>query len=271
MDNRAIGFFDSGVGGLTSIPPVLRNLPDENIIYYGDTARAPYGSKSKETIEYFSSEIADFLARHNVKMIVAACNTVSATCLEQLRTEHPEIPIIGVVSPTVKVAEKCCAAGDHVGVIATRATIKSGTYEKKLKEKRPDLKVFSAACPAFVPLIEEGIIKNQIMDLTIQYYLDEFIRKNNIRDLILGCTHYPLIEEEISKLYPDLHIISSSAEVSKAVELELKKRDGLAEPRKAEHLFFASDISNHFIRLLWSISEGNRDAFHVGIFHGQEY
>ena len=113
--------------------------------------------------------------------------------------------------------------------------------------------------------------KNQIMDLTIQYYLDEFIRKNNIRDLILGCTHYPLIEEEISKLYPDLHIISSSAEVSKAVELELKKRDGLAEPRKAEHLFFASDISNHFIRLLWSISEGNRDAFHVGIFHGQEY
>ena len=271
MDNRAIGFFDSGVGGLTSIPPVLKNLPYENIIYYGDTARAPYGSKSKETIEYFSSEITDFLAKHDVKMIVAACNTVSATCLDQLRTRHPEIPIIGVVSPTVKVAEKTCLSGDHVGVIATRATVKSGTYAKKIVEKRPDLKVFSTACPAFVPLIEEGIVKNRIMDLTIQYYLDSFIKENKIRDLILGCTHYPLIEEEIAKIYPDLRIISSSAEVSRAVELELKKIDGLAEPRKAEHLFFASDISNHFIDLLWRISEGNRDAFHMGIFHGQEF
>lgn len=271
MDNRPIGIFDSGVGGLTSIPFVLKNLPDENIIYYGDTARAPYGSKSKETIEYFSSEITDFLAKHDVKMIVAACNTVSATCLDQLRAQHPGIPIIGVVSPTVKVAEKTCASGDHVGVIATRATVKSGTYAKKLREKRPDLKVFSAACPAFVPLIEEGIIKNKIMDLTIQYYLDSFIKDNGIRDLILGCTHYPLIEERISKLYPDLRIISSSAEVSRALELELEKRDGFAEPRKAEHLFFASDISKHFIRLLWNISEGNRDAFHVGIFHGQEF
>ena len=271
MDNRPIGFFDSGLGGLTSIPYIMKELPKERIIFYGDTARTPYGSKSPDTIRQFTLQIGDFLVKKGVKMIVIACNTVTATCLDDLRRTYPDIPVIGVISPTARVIANKCNHDDRIGIIATKVTIKSGAYEKKINEKHPGLNLFSKACPAFVPLIEEGIIDNEIMDLTIKYYLDDFVKEHHINRLVLGCTHYPLIEEEISKLYPDLHIISSSAEVSKAVELELKKRDGLAEPRKAEHLFFASDISNHFIRLLWSISEGNRDAFHVGIFHGQEY
>ena len=253
MDNRPIGFFDSGLGGLTSIVHTMKLLPEERIIFFGDTARTPYGSKSPETIRQFTMQIGDFLVKQNAKMIVIACNTVSATCLADLRKAYPDIPVIGVISPTAKVAADLCSEEDRIGIIATKVTVRSNAYEKKILEKHPGLKLFSKACPAFVPLIEEGIIDNEIMDLTIKYYLDDFVCENNINTLILGCTHYPLISGNLKRIYPDMRIISSSKEVATAVEIELRKRDMFAGRTGGENVFYASDLSENFVNMIKTV------------------
>jgi glutamate racemase len=275
MDNRPIGFFDSGVGGITSIPHVMKMMPDEKIIFFGDTARTPYGSKSPETIKTFARQITDFLAKNNVKMIAIACNTVSATCLEDLRALHPDIPVIGTISPTSKVVSKVCTEDDRIGIIATSATVKSGAYEKKIRELRPELKLFSKACPAFVPLIEEGIIDNEIMDLTIKYYLDDFIRDNDINTLVLACTHYPLISGNLERLYPGIKVISSSKEVATAVEIELRQRDmlaggfdayditGEADAGSRQNVFFASDLSENFVKMIRRILGEDEEQLNI--------
>lgn len=253
MDNRPIGFFDSGVGGITSIPHIMRLMPDERIIFFGDTARTPYGSKSEDTIRQFAAQIGDFLVSKGVKMIVIACNTVSATCLTMLRERFPGIPVIGVISPTAREISKLCSREDRIGILATRATVRSGAYEKKILEFSPELKLFSRECPAFVPLIEEGIIDNEIMDLTVKYYLDDFVRENDINTLVLGCTHYPLIAGNIRRLYPDIKIISSSKEVATAVQMELESMDMLAEEgagKGVENVFYASDLSESFVNMI---------------------
>ena len=263
MDNRPIGVFDSGIGGLTSIPYLMQKLPEEQIIFFGDTARAPYGSKSTDTICHFSLQIARFLTEHHVKLIVIACNTVSAVCIDLLRRTYPDVPVIGVISPTSKVVSMQCGERNRVGVIATRLTVKSGAYEKNIKKRNPRLPVYSIACPAFVPLIEEGIIDSYIMDLMIRHYLDDFLKAHDITDLVLGCTHYPLIAHRIQSIYPNLRIISSSREVSNAVEIELKKRDMLCGKKQGEHLFFASDISKDFIDMVRRISYGKREIANI--------
>lgn len=271
MDNRPIGFFDSGLGGLTSIPHIMKQLPDERIIFFGDTARTPYGSKSPDTIRQFTMQIGDFLVKNDVKMIVIACNTVSATCLADLRKAYPQIPVIGVISPTAKVVADSCSEADRIGIIATKVTVRSGAYEDKIQEKHPGLNTFSKACPAFVPLIEEGIIDNAIMDLTIQYYLDDFIRAHQINTLVLGCTHYPLISANIRRLYPELRIISSSKEVATAVEIELAQRGMLAGPREQaagggphrENVFYASDLSENFVNMIQAILGREEDELNI--------
>ena len=195
MDNRPIGFFDSGLGGLTSVSALQSRLPKERVIYYGDTARTPYGSKSPETIRKFASQIVDYLVSKDVKMVVIACNTVTSLALDDLRKQHPELPIIGVIEPTVrKVVQSRCP---NVGIIATKATIQSDVYARLLHNLDPSIRTSSLACPAFVPLIEEGIIDNEIMDLTIRYYMDDFVRENGFNHLILGCTHYPMIADNL--------------------------------------------------------------------------
>jgi len=155
MDNRPIGVFDSGLGGLTSVQELHRQLPEEKVIYYGDTARTPYGSKSPETIVKFATQIVDYLVGRNTKMIIIACNTVTALALDSFRERYPSIPIIGVIEPTVKkvVADGC----KRVGVIATKATIGSDVYGRELRSMSPGIEVFSTACPAIVPLVEEGL------------------------------------------------------------------------------------------------------------------
>ncbi len=263
MDNRPIGFFDSGLGGLTSIPHIMKQLPNEKIIFFGDTARTPYGSKSPDTIRQFTMQIGDFLVRNNVKMIVIACNTVSATCLDDLRNAYPEIPIIGVISPTAKVVAKECGDEDHIGIIATKVTIKTNAYEKTINEKHQGLSLYSKACPAFVPLIEEGIIRNDIMDLTIKYYLDDFIKENEINTLVLGCTHYPLISENLKRIYPSLKIISSSKEVATAVKIELEKRDMFAEETQLKNVFYASDLSENFVNMIQNILGKEEDELNI--------
>lgn len=255
MDNRPIGFFDSGIGGLTSIPHMIKTLPNERIIFFGDTARTPYGSKSPSTIKQFSRQIGEFLISNDVKMIVIACNTVSAICLDDLRSIYPNTPIIGVIAPTARVVAKTCNEADSIGIIATKVTVSTNIYEKKIKEKNSKLKnIYSKACPVFVPLIEEGIIDNEIMTLTVKYYLDEFIKENSINNLVLGCTHYPLIGSIIKKLYPEVQIINSSKEVVAAIKIELEKRNMFADENNSrENVFYASDLSENFVNMIKNI------------------
>ncbi|MDR3073043.1 MAG: glutamate racemase [Clostridiales Family XIII bacterium] len=250
MDNRPIGFFDSGLGGLTCASYLMQALPLERIIYFGDTARTPYGSKALSTIRNFSFEISDFLAGENVKAIVIACNTVSSTCLEDLRKRHPHIPIIGVISPAAHYVAENCTEDDHIGIIGTKVTIQSDAYRTKILSYNPTLNLYETPCPAFVPLIEEGIIQNEIMDLTIRYYLDHFISYNRINTLVLGCTHYPLIRQNITKLYPDLNIVDPSEVVLSGIQKTLEQTDSFAEESTGENIFYASDLSENFMMMI---------------------
>ncbi|MDR0875751.1 MAG: glutamate racemase [Clostridiales Family XIII bacterium] len=260
MDNRPIGFFDSGLGGLTCIPYVLDALPDESIVYFGDTARTPYGSKAVSTIRGFAFEIADFLVCSGVKMIAIACNTVSATCLDELRTRHPEIPILGIITPAARTAALELPADGRIGIIGTKATITSGAYRKAIEQYTSGAEIFETACPAFVPLIEEGIIENEIMDLTIRYYLDHFISYNKIETLVLGCTHYPLIRRNITRVYPQLSIIDPSRELLTSIRAELANRELLADlsgMTPPENIFYASDLSENFVNMISRILAGS--------------
>jgi glutamate racemase len=264
MDNRPIGIFDSGIGGLTSVTHLMKQLPDEKVIFFGDTARTPYGSKSIDTIRQFTMQIGSFLAKKDVKMICIACNTISSTCIGDLRNAYPQIPVIGVISPTAKVVARDCSVDDRIGILATKATIKSGAYEAKIRRKNPQMThIFTKACPAFVPLIEEGIIDNEIMDLTIRYYLDDFMKDNDINTLVLGCTHYPLISKNLERLYPGIKIVNSSKEVATAVQIELDKRDMFAGPNTGESVFYASDLSENFVNMIELILGRDQDELNI--------
>lgn len=247
MDNRPIGFFDSGLGGLTSVHELHEKLPNEKVIYFGDTARTPYGSKSPDTIREFATQIVDFLVSKDVKMIIIACNTVTAMALDLLRERYPDIPILGVIEPTVrKVVNDGCS---KVGVIATKATIGSDVYGKSIKEMNPDIEVYSKACPAIVPLVEEGFIDDKVMELLVQEYMDDFVRENDFNNLILGCTHYPLVAGHFKKLYPEITLYNSSAEVVNEAAQILEERDMLAGNSDLNDRYYASDLSDNFIAM----------------------
>lgn len=187
---------------------------------------------------------------HDVKLIVIACNTVSATCLDSLRKSFPEVPIVGIINPMAEFISKECVKGDNYGVIGTKVTIKSGVYEEKVKGFNDGINIKSLSCPALVPLIEEGIIKNKIMDLTIKYYLDDFIKQNHINKLVLGCTHYPIIEENLSVIYPDLKLLNPSEEVIKRVKDILVKENMIADENDKENICYASDLSENFLNMI---------------------
>lgn len=255
MDNRPIGYFDSGLGGLTCFTPLMKKLPEERVIYFGDTARTPYGSKATNTIMSFSKQITDWLVSKDVKMIVIACNTVSATCVDELRKKHPDIPIVGIIEPAAQRIAETCEPGTNVGIIGTKVTIESGAYEKCIKNACSDINIYQNACPAYVPLIEEGIIENDIMDLTIKYYMDDFIKNNKLDKVVLGCTHYPLIKKNIKRIYPDVEIINPSSIVVDTIKDILTKEDALAKDSDRQNIFYASDLSENFLRMIDSIFE----------------
>ncbi len=257
MDNRPIGFFDSGLGGLTCIEPMMKSLPNERVIYFGDTARTPYGSKAVSTIKTFTNQIADFLVSKDVNMFVIACNTITSTCLEDLRKWYPELPIIGIIQPAAERAVRACSEENRVGVIATKVTVATGAYSNAINNIDENIKVSSVACPAFVPLIEEGIINNDIMDLTIRYYMEDFILENRIDTMILGCTHYPLIRSNIERIFPDLRIINPSEEIVKRIRAVLAERDMFAEDSDRHNTFYASDLSENFLRMIDKIFESS--------------
>ena len=255
MDNRPIGFFDSGLGGLTCIPNLFSELPEERVIYFGDTARTPYGSKAVSTIRHYAAQIADFLASQGVKMMVIACNTITATCLEELRLRFPKTPIIGIIKPAAVKTASICDESNNIGIIATKVTIASDDSNMMIKEQNPHLNVYSKATPAFVPLIEEGIIDNEIMNLTIRYYLDDFIRDNRIDTLVLGCTHYPLIRKNIQAIYPQLRIVNPSYEIISPIRDILTEQDMLAKENDRENIFYASDLSENFVNMIQKVLE----------------
>ncbi len=210
-----IGIFDSGVGGLTVFKEISKQYPDTNLYYLGDTARVPYGNKSKETVIRYSLECGNYLYNLGIDALVIACNTASSYALETLRNEF-DIPVIGVVEPGVDMALKV-TENNKIGVIGTQGTIKSGSYKNLLISKR-NVQVFEKPCPLFVPLVEEGMIDNHIARMVVKEYLDALIAKG-IDTLILGCTHYPLLKGTISQLYPDIKIVDSS----QAIVEHLKK------------------------------------------------
>lgn len=253
MDNRPIGLFDSGVGGLSCVKALQSMLPNESIVYFGDTAHAPYGSKSVDMLRRFSNEISDFLVEHDVKLIVIACNSVSATCLEPLRRRHPDIPIIGVIEPIAKRIAYEEDRGTAIGVLGTRATVKSGAYANIITSRNKDIKLFSLACPALVPLIEEGIVDHEIMDMTLKYYLDDFIQSNKIQKVILGCTHFPFLEANFRRIYPNLGLLNPSSEVVFEIQRTLQEDDAFAGPPESgavKHVCYMSDLSENAIRMI---------------------
>src|SRR5947208_6311381 len=186
-DPRPIGVFDSGIGGLTVVKALRELLPNEDIFYLGDTARVPYGGKSATTVERYSLEMADMLLEENVKLVVIACNSASAVALGRLE-QTLSVPVIGVIKPGAQAAV-AATRNDHIGVIGTRATIKSGAYERELRALNPDIRISVCACPLLVPLIEEGLLNDEVTDRVIARYLDPMITEG-IDTLVLGCAHY---------------------------------------------------------------------------------
>ncbi|MBO8130090.1 MAG: glutamate racemase [Candidatus Marinimicrobia bacterium] len=245
-NNRPIGIFDSGLGGLTVVKQIKKILPYEKIVYFGDTARVPYGSKSSETVIRYSLQISQFLEDNGVKFIVVACNTSSSIALEELKLKC-NVPVIGVVEPACKKAVEVTKEGT-IGVIGTIATMNSDTYKLMLNNLKPDIKVIQKACPLFVPLIEEGLLNGAIVDSVIDYYLSSL--KGKIDTLILGCTHYPLLKDSIKNYFDSkVIIIDSSIEVANEVYRIFKKINLLADHDKdleIEDRFFVSDYPQKF-------------------------
>lgn len=250
-----IGVFDSGVGGLTVAREIMRNLPNERLVYFGDTARVPYGSKSQETVIRYSKQIIRFLQTQHVKAIVIACNTASALALDAIEGEL-DIPILGVLRPGAKVAAET-TKNKRVGVIATESTIRSGMYDRYIKAHDPEITVYGKACPLFVPLVEEGWLKDPVTEEVARRYLKELLEKD-IDSLILGCTHYPLIRSLMRKIVGDeVQLVNPAYET--ALELgRLLAREGLANDGSADgtvekYQFFVSDAAEKFAEFANSI------------------
>jgi len=245
--NLAIGIFDSGVGGLTVVKEALRFLPNESIIYLGDTARVPYGNKSKDTVLQFTEEAISFFSSYGVKMLLVACNTASSLALPLLEDDYG-FPIYGVIEAGVEEACKVSRTG-RIGVIGTKATIKSGIYEKRLKQKGADIKVYSRPCPLFVPLIEEGWMEEPVAYKVCEKYLKDF-KKEKIDVLILGCTHYPLMRNVIQYAVGDtVALIDSASAFVKKIKQILTKQDLNSVSGKVRHEFYVTDEPELFEEL----------------------
>jgi glutamate racemase len=246
MSSKApIGVFDSGIGGLTVVKEIVNQIPGETIIYFGDTARLPYGSKSKETIITYTRQIARFLMAQGVKAIVIACNTASAFALETVSAEI-EIPMIGVVKPGARVAAQTTRNG-RIGVIGTEGTIHSGIYHDFLSETNPQVKVFGKACPLLVPLVEEGLLDDPVTLEISRRYINELLVEN-IDTLVLGCTHYPLLRKTIRKITGDgIELVNPAYETAKSLR-EVLTEQGIKNDNilKLNHRFYVSDGAEKF-------------------------
>ena len=249
INEAPIGVFDSGLGGLTVAREIMRNLPTERIVYFGDTARVPYGSKSKDTIVRYSRQIVRFLKTQDIKAIVIACNTATALAIDEVK-EEAGMPVIGVIDPGAPMAVRA-TRNKNVGVIATRATIQARTYTTFINNLDPEINVISQACPLLVPLVEEGWLHDRITDEILMRYLDDVL-EHDVDTLILGCTHYPLLRSAIKKLLGEqVTLINPAYETAKELE-KMLAASGLANVRPMDknepypYKFFVSDDAKKF-------------------------
>lgn len=257
MDKNApIGVFDSGVGGLTVAREIMRQMPEERIVYFGDTARLPYGSKSKDTVIHYSEQIIRFLRTKEVKAIVIACNTASSFALEAVR-KMEDIPIIGVINAGARAAVSATKNG-KIGVIGTEGTINSGTYAEVLSEMNPGVEVFGKACPLFVPLVEEGLLHDSVTDEIASRYLS-VLKGKYIDTLVLGCTHYPLLRSTLARVMGnDVMLVNPAYETAvqlktllKSMEMDCDAGQNLSIDEKYQ--FFVSDMAEKFKSFATSI------------------
>ena len=246
-----IGVFDSGVGGLSVLKQFIRFLPTESYIYVGDTARVPYGNKSTKIVEAYAREITEFLISKGVKIIVTACNTVSAVALDAVIKSANGIPVIGMIEPAAGAALRATRNG-NIGIIGTRATIISNSYHNEIKSisNLPDINVFSQACPMFVPIVEEGMLRHKASKLIAEEYLTPLIQ-SNIDTLVLGCTHYPLLSHLINELMPEVTLIDSGEHASVSALRLLAEQNLLLEPQKdfiskPDIKFYITDLPSNF-------------------------
>ena len=252
MARRPIGVFDSGIGGMTVVKELFEAVPNESIVYFGDTARVPYGTKSVETVRRYAREDTELLLAYDVKMIVVACNTVSATALTEVERMADHIPVIGMIGPCAKEAVRSTKNG-KIGIIGTEATIASSAYDRAIEDESERIgktcEIFSMACPLFVPLAEEGWTSHVATEIIAEEYLKE-LRMKNVDTLILGCTHYPVLSEVIQRtMGPRVTLINSGAEAAKLVAeiLALEQRDDSSGTVSAPfHSILVSDIPRKF-------------------------
>ncbi len=247
-NSHPVGIFDSGVGGLTVAKRIFKLLPDENVIYFGDTGRYPYGPRSKGIVKKFSFQNVNFLLRKRVKFIVVACNTASAFALGTLR-KHYDVPLVGVVEPGATAAIKATRNG-KIGVIGTVGTIYSKAYQKAIHRQAPHLKVYAIPCPLFVSLAEEGYIDKDATQLIASEYLKPLIKKQ-VDTLVLGCTHYPLLKKAISHIMGEkVKLIDSAEETAKEVKSLLKHQGLLRNSTgKSYRKFYVSDVPDRFVEV----------------------
>jgi glutamate racemase len=262
---QSIGIFDSGVGGLTVLREIMRVLPQEDTLYFGDTARVPYGSKSPETVTRYAGEIGGFLLKRDIKLLVVACNTASAVALPSLKRQM-SIPVVGVIEPGARRAVEVTRSG-RIGVIGTSGTIRSSAYTRAIKRLQPEAVVLTRACPLFVPLVEEGWTDNQVARLTAQNYLQE-LQEAEIDTLVLGCTHYPLLKSLIADVMGTSVTLVDSAEETAYTVADILAGKCMLRPvsEKGNHQYFVSDVPAGFVRV------GNRflrgrlgDVFQVNL------
>lgn len=252
-----IGVFDSGVGGLTVFKALARRMPGEDLVYFGDTAHVPYGSKSKETVTRYSTEIARFLRKRGVKAVVVACNTSSALALEAIR-RSVDVPVVGVIEPGARAA--AAASRGRVGVIGTEATVKSGAYAAAIKKLSPRARVTAQACPLFVPLVEEGWWRHPVTAQVAREYLKPF-SGGRVDALVLGCTHYPLLKKAISGVVgPGVTLIDSAEQTAVEVEALLERLDLRRAGRAGKREFWCSDAPDRFLRLAKRLGVGAKIA-----------
>ena len=247
MDDRPIGVFDSGLGGLTVVSEIMRSLPNESLIYFGDNGRTPYGTKSKETVIKYTRQDVAFLLSKDVKMLVVACNTVSALALSEVRSTI-NVPVLEVIKPGAKSALKKTKSG-RIGIIATPGTIASGVYSNAILNLHPTVEIFSKACPLFVSLVEEGWWNNEIARMVAEEYLKD-IKKEKVDTLVLGCTHYPLLSETIRKVMGnEVSQVNSAEELALALKELLQEKEMSASQKPARYMYYTSDSVEKFKEL----------------------
>lgn len=245
MNNKYIGVFDSGMGGLTVVKSIIEKMPNENIVYFGDTAHVPYGTRSKEQITEYVMNDVKFLSGFDIKAIVIACNTADSIAREKVEASY-DLPVFGVVEPAAKKAALATKNG-RIGIIATNATVNSGAYERTVKCFNESAEVISLACPLLVPLVEEGRFKkgDKVIEKVLTEYLEP-LKEQEIDTLVLGCTHYPLLYDIIAEIMPDTNIISSSVAAAETLKSALEAADLRSDTSESKRKYFVSDNAEYF-------------------------